>query len=101
MCKIPKVVVVAPHEQHADLRRALSSVEYDIAATVASAEEAVTINADAVVVLEPDAATLTLLGAIGKKTVAVGGVAEGADMHLGPDELASFKTRIWELFRPA
>ena len=50
MCKIPKVVIVAPPEKHNELRRALSSLEYDIAATVASAEEAAAITADAVVV---------------------------------------------------
>jgi hypothetical protein len=101
MCKIPKVVIVAPADRHADLRRALSSLEYDIAATVATADDTAAINADVVVAVEPDAAMLALLHALGKKTVAVGGEKEGADMHLGPDELASFKTRIWELFRPA
>ncbi len=101
MCKIPKVVIVAPSERHAELRRALSSLEYDIAATVTTAGEAATITADAVVVLEPDPVALQVLRVSGKKTVAVGGEAQGADMHLPADELASFKTRIWELFRPA
>ena len=101
MCKIPKVVIVAPPEQHTELRRALSSLEYDIAATVATAGEAAPVSSDVVVALEPDAETLAVLRALGKKTVAVGGPSEGADMHLGPHELTSFKTRIWELFRPA
>jgi hypothetical protein len=101
MCKIPKVVIVAPLERHAELRRALSSLEYDIAATVATGAEAAVITSDVVVAVEPDPATLELLRACGTKIVAVGGDAEGTDMHLGPDELASFKTRIWELFRPA
>ena len=101
MCKIPKVVIVAPSDRHAELRRALSSLEYDIAATVATANEAAAIASDAVVVIEPDTATLEELRALGRKTVAVGGPDGGADMHLAADELATFKTRFWELFRPA
>ena len=101
MCKIPKVVIVAPAEKHLELRKALSSLEYDIAATVATAAEAAEINGDAAIAWEPDDAAVEQLRASGFKTVAVGGSSETADMTLGPDELASFKTRIWELFRPA
>src|SRR5687767_7802669 len=101
MCKIPKVVIVAPSEKHLELRKALSSLEYDIAATVASAEEAAAITADAVVAWEPDDQTLDRLRASGVKTVAVGGSSESADMSLAPDDIAAFKTRIWELFRPS
>ena len=101
MCKIPRIVIVAPADKHLDLRKALSSLEYDIAATVASADEALSITADAVVVWEPDADAIARLHAIGRKTVAVGGSSDDADMALEPDDLASFKTRIWELFRPS
>jgi hypothetical protein len=101
MCKIPKVVIVAPSEKHQELRRALSSLEYDIAATVSSPDDVAAIKADAVVLWEPDDESIERLQALGFKTVAVGGNAPGADMSLAPDDLASFKTRIWELFRPA
>lgn len=100
MCKIPKIIVVAPAEKHADLRRALSSLEYDIAATVEDFAGATGITADVAVALEPDEDLLLKLRALSLKTVAVGGTGESADMKLDPDDLASFKTRIWELFRP-
>jgi hypothetical protein len=101
MCKIPRILIVAPADKHLELRKALSSLEYDIAATVASANEALSIKADAVVAWEPDADALERLRAVGLKTVAVGGTSDGADMALAPDDIASFKTRIWELFRPS
>ncbi len=100
MCKIPKVVIVAPSERHQELRRVLSSLEYDIAATVAAADDASAIRADAVLVWEPDEEALQRLRAVGFKTVAVGGDGSSADMSLATDDIASFKTRIWELFRP-
>jgi hypothetical protein len=100
MCKIPKVVIVAPAEKHAALRRALGSLEYDIAATVATADDAAGITGDVALAWEPDEDTLLRLRALTFKTVAVGGAGESADMRLDPDDIASFKTRIWELFRP-
>jgi hypothetical protein len=109
MCRVPKVIVVAPAGRPAELRRALSSLEYDIVAAVASAEEADGITADAAVVWEPDASTIDALRQRGVKTAAIGpgdaGEAigpgdAGADMHLPPDDVAEFKTRMWELFAP-
>ena len=101
MCKIPKVVVVAPAEKHQDLRKSLSSLEYDIAATVGTADDAAAITGDVALAWEPDEDALLRLRTFGFKTVAVGGDGSSADMKLGPDDVASFKTRIWELFRPA
>lgn len=101
MCKIPKVVVVAPAEKQLELRKMLSSLEYEIAATVASADEAMSITADAVLLWGPDADAIARLRDAGYKTVAVGGARDEADMAIAPDDVGSFTTRIWELFRPA
>jgi prolyl-tRNA editing enzyme YbaK/EbsC (Cys-tRNA(Pro) deacylase) len=101
MCRIPKVLIVAPPERHQDLRKALSSLEYDIAATVSSVDEAAGVGADVAVAWEPDEDTLLRLRELSFKTVAVGGGGDSADMKLEPDDVASFKSRIWELFRPA
>ena len=92
MCRIPKVVIVAPDERVADLRRALSSIEYDVVAT----ED----GADIAVVWEPDEATVTRLHDAGLKVVAIGGSSGGVEMSLPADDVGSFKTRVWELFRP-
>jgi hypothetical protein len=100
LCRIPKVVIVAPADKHADLRRVLGSLEYDIAATVATTDEAAGVTADVAVAWEPDEETLLRLRELSLKTVAVGGTAETADMKLEPDDVAAFKTRVWELFRP-
>jgi len=101
MCRIPKVLLVAPPERQAELRRALSSLEYDIVAAVSSAEEASGITADAAVAWEPDADAVAVLRQRGLKTVAVGVEETEADMHLRPDDVGQFKTRIWELFAPS
>jgi 2-keto-3-deoxy-L-rhamnonate aldolase RhmA len=101
VCKLPKVVIVAPADKHAELRRTLGSLEYDIAATVATADDAAGISGDVAIAWEPDEDALARLRAFGFKTVAVGEDAQSADMTLGADDVASFKTRIWELFRPA
>ena len=101
MCKIPRVVIVAPADQHLELRKALSSLDYDIAATVETVAEAVGVKGDVALAWEPETPIVDALRAVGFKTVAVGGTAEGADMSLEPDDVTSFKTRIWELFRPA
>jgi hypothetical protein len=100
MCRIPKVVIVAPVDRQNELRRALSSLEYDVSGTVASADDAASIPADVAVVFEPDEDTLLRLRELGLKTVALGGDAASADMRLGNKDAASFKNRIWELFRP-
>lgn len=101
MCRIPKVLIVAPAEQQQELRKKLSSLEYDVAATVDSVDAASGISADVAVVWEPDEDTLLRLRALSLKTVAIGGEGASADMELGHDEAGEFKTRIWELFRPA
>lgn len=101
MCRIPRVILVAPSDRQPGLRRALSSLEYEIVAAVDSAEAADGITGDVAVVWEPDARTTALLRALGRKVVAVGGETDGADMAVDPDDLASFRSRIWELFRPS
>jgi hypothetical protein len=100
MCRIPKVLLVAPADKQAELRRGLSSLEYDIVAAVGTPEEAGDITADAAVLWEPGADAINVLRQRGMKTVAIGVEDTGADMHLAPDEFPQFKTRIWELFEP-
>ena len=90
MCRIPKVAIVAPEDKLAELRRALSSIEYDV---VASED-----GADIAVAWEPDEAVVSRLRDAGLKVVAIGGTAE-ADMSIPADDVASFKSRVWELFR--
>jgi hypothetical protein len=100
MCRIPKVVIVAPSDVGLDLRKKLGSLEYDIAAVVRTADDASGITADIAVTYEPDEDTLLRLRELGFKTVAVGGTGTSADMSLLLDDAASFKTHIWELFKP-
>ena len=100
MCRIPKVLLVAPADKQAELRRALSSLEYDIVAAVGAAEEAADIGADVAVVWEPDADAITVLRQRGLKTVAISVEDTEADMHLSPNDTSQLKTRIWELFEP-
>ena len=100
MCKLPKVVIVAPEGKQLELRKKLSSLEYDIVATVAKAEDAIQIGCDVVIIWKPDAETMSMLCEFEARTVAVGGAGEEAEMRIDPDDVASFKTRIWELFRP-
>lgn len=100
MCRIPKVIIVAPPDKHAELRRALSSLEYDIAGAFASADDAVAVSAEVAVVWEPEEEDLLRLREQDLRTVSVGGSGTSADMELAADDVASFKTRIWELFRP-
>lgn len=89
MCKIPKVAIVAPEERLGDLRRTLSSIEYDI---VASED-----GADIALAWEPDEALVARLRDAGLKVVSVGG--SSGDLDIAPDDVGSFKTRVWELFR--
>lgn len=100
MCRIPKVVILAPSEQQTDLRKKLSSLEYDIVAAVDTVDRLAGVSADVGVAWEPDEDTLLRLRELSLKTVALGGEGESADMKLEPDDSGSFKTRIWELFRP-
>jgi hypothetical protein len=90
MCRIPKVVIVAPDDKLPELRRALSSIEYDIVAT--------SDGADVAVVFEPDEAEVQRLRDAGLKVAAVGGAP--ADLDVDPSDIGSFKSRVWELFRP-
>jgi len=99
MCRIPKVVLVADEQMRADLRRKLSSLEYDIVAAVGSLDDLKDITADVVVLWEPDGAAIAAAREHGLKTVALGG-ENGADLQLATDDAAAFKTRLWELFRP-
>ncbi len=101
MCRIPKVAILAPAEKHQDLRRALGSLEYDIVAAVASTDDLSGMTADVVVAWEPDEETLLKLRELALKTVALGGEGDSADIKLATDDVASFKVRVWELFRPA
>jgi len=100
MCRIPKIVLVAPQDVGAELRRSLSSFEYEIVAAVESIDDARDITFDVAVLWEPEASVVAAARERGVKTVAVGG-ANGADLQLAADEATTFKTRIWELFRPA
>jgi hypothetical protein len=100
MCRVPKVVLVAPEDVRTDLRRSLSSLEYEIVAAVESIEETQGITFDVAVLWEPDAPVVAAARERGVKTVALGG-ENGADLQLPTEDAASFKTRVWELFRPA
>jgi hypothetical protein len=91
---------VAPDEVQKDLRRQLSSIEYEIVAAAATLDELDDITLDVVVLWEPEPAAIEDARGRGLKTVAIGG-AEGADLQLAIDDAASFKTRLWELFRPS
>ncbi len=99
MCRIPKLVIVADEAKSAELRRTISSLEYDITAVVPSIDELEGITADVAVLWEPDSATISSVRDRGLKTVAIGG-DEGADLQLTSEDAASLKTRVWELFRP-
>ncbi len=90
MCKLPKVLVVAPDDKAQEIRRAISSLEYDFTTAVDSA--------DVVVVWEADDPSLSRYP--NAKKVAIGGTATIADITIEPDDIPSFKTRVWELFRP-
>jgi hypothetical protein len=100
VCRIPKVIVVAPDDVGAEARRKLSSLDYEIVAVVTSAADARGVKADVAVIWDPDEDDVARLRELSLKTVAVGGRASSADMSLTPEEAASFKERIWELFRP-
>lgn len=98
MCRVLKVLVVAPSDRHLELRRALSSVNYEIVATV-DPTDPVEATADVAVLWEPDADTLRTFRDQGLKVVAVGDQTDDADLVLAPEELGSFRDRVWELFR--
>lgn len=99
MCRVLKVVLVAPSDHQLELRRRLSSISYEIVAAVppGAVPDA---SADVAVVWEPAPGTVGELQDAGLKVVAVGGEPEGADMVLEPDDLDDFKDRVWDLFRP-
>lgn len=99
MCRVLKVLLVAPSDRQLELRRRLSSVSYEIVATVPPGE-LTDVSADVAVVWQPGPGTVRELQDADLKVVAVGGQPEGADMALDPDDLGSFKDRVWDLFRP-
>ena len=95
-----KVGLVAPDDVLADLRRRLSSIEYEIVAAVASLVDLDDVTLDVLVLWEPDADAIDAARQRGLKTVAIGG-AEGAHLHVATENAETFKTRVWELFRPS
>ncbi|HVL82246.1 MAG TPA: hypothetical protein VM840_11725 [Actinomycetota bacterium] len=97
MCRLPKVLIVAPAERHADLRRALSTIEYDITAAVEPGTET-DVPADVAVAWEPDTAEIERLRGSGLKVAALGGNG-GSDLDLPSDDPGAFKRRVWELLR--
>lgn len=99
MCRVLKVVLVAPSDHQLELRRRLSSISYEIVAAV-SPGELPDASADVAVAWEPEPGTVSELQDGGLKVVAVGGEPEDADMVLDPDDVGTFKDRVWDLFRP-
>lgn len=99
MCRVLKVLLVAPSHRQLELRRRLSSISYEIVAAVPPGEPT-DVSADVAVAWEPGPGTVSELQDAGLKVVAVGGRPEGADMVLDPDDVGSFKDRVWDLFRP-
>jgi hypothetical protein len=95
MCRVLKVIVVAQRDEHTELRRRLSSLEYDIAATIEPGDD-LEGTFDVALVMEPDEMVVGALRARGLKVVTVGGGA-GADLEL--DDPDQFRSRVWELFR--
>lgn len=100
MCRIPKIALVADEDVRQDLRKKLSSLEYDIVAAVGSLDELSEVTADAVILWKPEEETIVAAKARGLKTASLGG-ADGADLKVSPLDPGSFKTRVWELFRPS
>jgi hypothetical protein len=97
MCRMLKVLIVAPADRHLDLRRRLSSLEYDVVATV-EADRSADVTADVALVYEQNAGVVGALKDRGVKVVSVGSGPDG-DLSLTPDELGTFPQRVWELFR--
>lgn len=100
MCRLPKVLLVAPESKHGELRKALSSLSYDIVGAVTSGDDAGEVPADVALVWEPDPDAVEALRDRGLKVVALGGSDTGADMELATDDVRAFRDRFWELFRP-
>lgn len=98
MCRVLKIVLVAPTDAHPDLRRKLSALDYEIVAAFEDAKT-VDVDADVAVVWEPDARTVERLRGLGVKVVALGGNGEDADLAIAREDVAAFKQRVWELFR--
>lgn len=97
MCRIPKVVVIAPPDEHLQLRRTLSSLEYDIVATLAPGAE-LDVTADVALVCDPTDEDVRRLRERGVKVVGFGAPNASADLAI--DDVAAFKTRIWDVLRP-
>jgi hypothetical protein len=101
MCRVPKILLVAPDDVRMELRRKLSSISYEIVAAVATLDEAAGINVDVAVLWEPAPDVISAARERGLKSVAIGGAHGAADLDLATDDAADLKTRIWELFRPS
>lgn len=99
MCRVLKVILVAAPERQLELRRALSSIEYEIVGAFALVAE-IDAAADVAVVWEPNREDVAALADRGLKVVAVGGEGAESDLALSTDDLATFKQRVWELFKP-
>lgn len=98
MCRVLKVVLVAPPDRQLELKRAISSISYDVVAV--PPDDPLQVTADVAIVWEPASGRVEALHEAGLKVVAVGGEGTGADLALGPDELGTFRERVWELLRP-
>ena len=98
MCRVLRVVIVAPAERQLELRRALSALDYEIVAAVASADE-LELAADVAVVLEPDTASVDALRERGLKVATIGGAS--GDLVIDPLDVRAFRSRVWELLRPS
>lgn len=97
MCRVLRVVIVAPPERQLELRRAISALDSDVVASVDSVAS-LDIRADVALAWEPDEETVAALRGAGLKVASVGG-SEG-DLTIDPDDVAAFRTLVWELFRP-
>jgi len=98
VCRVLRVVIVAPAERQLELRRALSALDYEIVAAVASADE-LELAADVAVVLEPDTASVDALRERGLKVATIGGAP--GDLVIDPLDVRAFRSRVWELLRPS
>lgn len=97
VCRVLRVVIVAQAERQLELRRALSALDYEIVAAVSSVDE-IDLAADVAVVWEPDGDTVDALRTRGLKVASIGG-ADG-DLPIDPTDVRSFRSRVWDLFRP-
>ncbi len=98
MCRVLKVVLVAPADMQLELRRKLSALDHDIIGTFERVSE-IDLDADVAVLWEPAAADIARLREGPVKVVALGGDGHGADLVIPAEDVAAFKRRVWELFQ--